>query len=479
MAAVASVAGAVVLALGTISSIHRGATVTRPAVRTSTRPPSLLFADADAGPTSGGIDGLGAPISIYGLGLGASRGTSTVTIGGVEVARYLDWGLANAGEASLHRIVVLPGPNVTSGEIVVNVPGGSADGLSFRPQSGAVYAVAPTGSDAGPCSIASPCATVTHAATRMDPGDTTLLRGGTYDEREIWIRDPLGQSGTPTARMRFAAYPGEHPVFADGARPFIVDANNVTVAGLTFTNGKGLVNSYDTPARSGNWIVDNVFTGAVGYEATGSHGDNHLLGGNVCHATGSNQGTQGHCYYISYGNGVRVLYNVGSGVPGYGIHVFDQQRQADDFRRTITNLTIAGNVLTGSTRRAGLILSMGDEAGLGNRIDGVTVTDNVFRGNDQLGAVVGERVANVTFTGNTFDENGNAGLYVGAGASGITVSGNTFRQSANSVCTIECTWYPTAHVIVVAGAGAVVDGNRYGPGSPVSIGTVDPNPGVA
>jgi hypothetical protein len=229
-------------------------------------------------------------------------------------------------------------------------------------------------------------------------------------------------------------------------------------------------------------IFLNTFRGAIGYEATGASGDDHVLAGNVCEVSGSTQGTQGHCYYISFGNNVRLLFNRGSGAPGYGIHVFDQRRRAGDFRRVISNIVIHGNVLTGSTNRAGLIVTMGDEDGVGNVIDGVTITGNTFAGNDQLGAVVGGNVRNVMIIGNNFVQNGNAGLYISGGATtdNVQIQGNAFDQSANNVCKIDCTWYPSAHVIATADIKRVIlTQNRYRPGSPVTVGITDLSPVTA
>jgi hypothetical protein len=51
--------------------------------------PALFFTDLISGPKSGGQNDLGAFITIYGEGFGVARGTSTVTIGGVEAANYV------------------------------------------------------------------------------------------------------------------------------------------------------------------------------------------------------------------------------------------------------------------------------------------------------------------------------------------------------------------------------------------------------
>lgn len=451
-----------------------------PATPNATTGPTLLFADIENGPTTGGPGGMGVPISLYGKGFRAERGTSSVTIGGTEVGAYLTWGTANAANPTLDVVSVQPGPNAPDGDIVVWVNGVASNPLPFRRSSGAIHWIARTGSDANSCVEISPCATVQHVVTnKVKPGDTVLVRGGSYDESEIWIRGDHGKSGTAASRITIKAHPNETVTFTNAARPMILNADYITIAGLRFENGKSITNGSNEAGQRGNWIIGNTFRGTISYEATGSHGDEHLLAGNNCVVTNSTVGTQGHCYYISFGNNVKIRYNIGTGAPGYGVHVFDQQRATTDFRRVISNLLIEGNTLTGSTRRAGLIIAMGDEGKRGNMIDGVEVRSNVFAGNDQLGAVIGTNVRNVTFSGNSFVQNGNAGLFVGGGAttSGVIVRTNTFEQSANDVCKIECTWYKLAHVIAdVAVQGVVVEGNRYLPGPPILVGTTDPRP---
>ncbi len=89
----------------------------------ATAAPAVFFTDVEAGPTRGGPGGLGIPIAIFGTGFGASRGRSTVTINGREVAAYLSWGKNAANNNGLDMIVAQPGGSVTSGAIIVSVGG--------------------------------------------------------------------------------------------------------------------------------------------------------------------------------------------------------------------------------------------------------------------------------------------------------------------------------------------------------------------
>jgi hypothetical protein len=402
-----------------------------------------------------------------------------VTIGGVEVARYLSWGSGNAHNHGLDMIVVQPGPAVRGGAIGLTVAGAAASGsASFTVDTSArLFEVALGGSDSNSCRWGEACATILHAAGVSGPGDIVLVRGGQYAESEIWVRGDQGMSGAPGRQKVIKAAPGEEVVLTNADRPFIIDADNVTVAGLTFRNGKSIgVPDTGLPGHHADQFIDNTFAGLIAWSALDTHGDGHLIAGNVCEVTGSTVGTQGHCYYVSYGDGTQLRYNVGAGAPGYGIHVFDQQRSAQDFRRVISNMLIEGNVLRGSTERSGLIIAMGDEGGVGNVVDGVIVRGNTFAANSHLGIVVSGHVRNVAITANIFNENGRQGIHVGTGATGVSVIDNGIVQSENTNCRNDCTWYVTAHVEVEPGASVEVRGNDYRPAPPIIIGAVDPSP---
>jgi Right handed beta helix region len=86
----------------------------------------------------------------------------------------------------------------------------------------AEFHVAPHGSDEASGSAAAPFATVQRAQAAAAPGDTVFLRGGTYrlEERHIARTERifayvtlLDKSGEPGRPIRYAAWPGEKPVF--------------------------------------------------------------------------------------------------------------------------------------------------------------------------------------------------------------------------------------------------------------------------
>jgi hypothetical protein len=446
---------------------------------------AVLFTDVTTGPVTGGPNGLGVPIAIFGSGFGAVRGASRVTIGGVEVAAYPVWGSGNAANPLLDQIVVQPGPGITGGAIVVEVAGwpSNAD-LTFTPNNGQIRYVAANGSDSNPGTAAAPFATVLHAAAaqRTGPGDTILIRGGTYSEAEIWLRGDYGMGGTASQPKTIAAYPGEVVIFDNPIRDLILDAPWVTISGWNLRNGKamGMPDGNNLQQlEPGNKLVNNRIIGPIGYHGIGTHGDDAMAAGNLVLVSGSSVGTQGHCIYSSVGQNLRLLHNLVSGAPGYGIHLFDQCRSSSDFRREIRNVVIEGNVLHGSTLRSGMIVAMNDECGLGNRIDGLVIKNNVFTANNHCGLVLRGIANDVQVHNNTFFQNGRQELYLGPDMSltNVDLANNLFFHAPNGNCTTNCSWFPEAHVQMGSGPQQVaLRQNGYFPASPSTLGIVDATP---
>ena len=94
---------------------------------------------------------------------------------------------------------------------------------SARGATAQVYYVSPTGSDSASGSKSAPWASMAHAQSVVQPGDTVYFRGGTYAytransacaSRTARVDAiTLSRSGTAAAPIRYWAYPGETPVF--------------------------------------------------------------------------------------------------------------------------------------------------------------------------------------------------------------------------------------------------------------------------
>jgi pectate lyase-like protein len=91
------------------------------------------------------------------------------------------------------------------------------------PAAGAVYYVAPNGSDGAAGTQAAPWASIAHAQSVVSAGDTVYFRGGTYtythanascaSETDRVDAITLNKSGSSGSPINYYAYPGETPVF--------------------------------------------------------------------------------------------------------------------------------------------------------------------------------------------------------------------------------------------------------------------------
>lgn len=88
--------------------------------------------------------------------------------------------------------------------------------LSQPPTDGDLH-VSPAGDDTNPGTLNSPFKTVQKAIAVAEPGDTIYLRGGTYPNSQTIT---IAKSGTPAARIKLWAYPGEKPVLDFSTQPY-------------------------------------------------------------------------------------------------------------------------------------------------------------------------------------------------------------------------------------------------------------------
>ncbi|MEA3367523.1 MAG: DUF1565 domain-containing protein, partial [Planctomycetota bacterium] len=100
--------------------------------------------------------------------------------------------------------------------------------------------VAPDGDDAAPGTHAAPLATIQSAIDRARPGDTVLVRGGTYRQT---VR--LTRSGRQGAPIRLLAMPGEE-VILSGLDPL----------GLAWQKAKGAIYRARTDKRFHQLFLD-------------------------------------------------------------------------------------------------------------------------------------------------------------------------------------------------------------------------------
>ncbi|GGZ29337.1 carbohydrate-binding protein [Streptomyces poonensis] len=110
-------------------------------------------------------------------------------------------------------------------------------GDTTTPPAGSTLYVAPGGTD-GAAGTQSAPTTLTSAISRITPGGTIYLRGGTYNHSQT-ITIPPTSNGTAAARTKLSAYPGEKPVLnfsamaeADANRGLAVNGSYWHVSGI-------------------------------------------------------------------------------------------------------------------------------------------------------------------------------------------------------------------------------------------------------
>jgi len=276
--------------------------------------PAIFYSDLDSGPNTGGENGRGVWITIYGKGFGVLQGTSTVTVGGGAAAAYNVW--------SDSEISFQPGSAAQTGNIVVNVNAVSSNGAPFTIRPGNIYFVATTGSDSNNGSFATPWKTIVKAKGAMVAGDTAYIMDGVSqtgldDYNASLSISSSGQSGQPKALV---AYPGatvtigsatgsefglRTPQIAGG--PF----SYWTIAGFII---RGANEGIDIENLS-NWrIIGNDISCPTGDGPTacieGSNSNNIKFLGNNVHDSGAGRSKLYHSvYFTTNSNHLEIGWN--------------------------------------------------------------------------------------------------------------------------------------------------------------------------
>ncbi|WP_263416382.1 IPT/TIG domain-containing protein [Terriglobus albidus] len=112
--------------------------------------PHINYTDLNVGSGSGGDNGNGVYVRIFGNNFGASQGTSTATLGGQLVT---DCSLCSWSDT---MIIAQLGPSAKTGNIVVNVNGLPSNGVPFTVTPTTIVFVSPKGLDTNNGSFTAP-----------------------------------------------------------------------------------------------------------------------------------------------------------------------------------------------------------------------------------------------------------------------------------------------------------------------------------
>ena len=405
--------------------------------------PRLFFTDLESGPKTGGQDNLGAFITLYGEGFGATRDSSTVTIGGQEVARYVTWGENNAVARGLDMIVVQPGPNVTSGNVVVTVSGRASNSLPFTVRSGSIYFVipaAPNANDANPGTYAGPFKTLYRPRQVMLAGDIVYIKGGTFSaadpEHPGWdaillLTPDTDANGMADRPIAYIGYPGDRPVLGSPTlrRGILMDEAMAyyIIANLEFTQYAG------TLELSGNWhrIVGNyshngIFSEGAVIGVAGNSAHVKILG-NLLRDNGGTGDLSGHGLYIQgFGTNQDIDFGWNQIQNQRGRRAIQLFGHADGDR--MDNIRIHDNLISGSLREN---ILLGGSDGSTEVLGTIYVYNNIIVGSDDQGLRVNDPQGTVIIQNNALYNNGslgydgNAQLYIErAGVGRITLQNN-------------------------------------------------------
>lgn len=424
----------------------------QPAAPIGSANPRLFFTDLESGPNTGGQDNLGAFVTIYGEGFGASRGNSTVTIGGAEVAKYVIWGRDNGIARNLDMIVVQPGSTVTTGNIIVTVNGLASNPLPFTIRSGQIYFVIPgaeNAADTNPGTYTEPFKTIYHPRQVMQSGDIVYIKGGTFSEMDpnnpgwdtILILDAdTAANGTIDRPIAYIGYPGESPVFANPAarRGILLDTSGqpreyYILANLTFTQSWSPLPVTGIGHRVvGNYLYDGAFDDSGTIGVNGNSSQIKILG-NLLRNNGTPDVKFHHGVYIG-GFGINQEIEVGWNQiqdqnGGRGIQLFGHLD--GDF---MDNIRIHDNLISGSELNN---IVLGGTDGSTEVLGTVYVYNNIIVGagnpglrvDDPQGTVIIQN--NVLYNNGTPGFDGNAQIYIQRAGTGLITLQNNILYAAS------------------------------------------------
>jgi Right handed beta helix region len=278
------------------------------------------------------------------------------------------------------------------------------------------YYLSPTGDDSAPGTAAQPWRTLQKAMSVLQPGDTVVLRGGTYGAPGV--RTWWTASGTSSAPVTIMADPA-------GPRPTIKGYTTITgsdehIYGLLFDGPTGQVIPPTSDDPGGEEV--EIWSEAPGTVIAAceirnshwhagiylTHADNVQLIGNYIHDNGNfsdpAQANLDHGIYWGDGNGGLIADNLIVHNVAYGVHLYP-----DAHGVTVTQNTILSN------GRSGVIVSDTSSNNL--------VVNNIVAYN----ATNSIRSDSLTGTGNVARDNivwGNGSGNIGADADGLTLQNN-------------------------------------------------------
>lgn len=239
----------------------------------------------------------------------------------------------------------------------------------------ATWYVAPTGSDNNAGTLAKPVASLNSIMWRLKPGDTVLLRGGTYHWTE---QQPIYADGNATGHITITSYPGERAI-VDGAgvKTGWLDAMSISGDYVDFSNitiqnsqGNGLTLYQPSHVTVRNCTISKSVSGGIWVGGDAAFSDIRIEGNVVndnSQKTAAVKPTGGgwaEGISISKGAGIVVRGNTVFNNHGEGIGLWNSAGGGNiiESNRVYDNYSVNVYVYnaTGGTVRNNIIYSLGN-----------------------------------------------------------------------------------------------------------------------
>jgi chitodextrinase len=330
---------------------------------------------------------------------GSSPSAAITTTAGTS---YTDSGLMN-GTAYTYRVVAYDAAgnrSVESSSATVT-PSAPPPSPPVTVPEGAKF-VSPSGSDSNSGTESAPWRTIAKALSAARPGDTVVLRAGTYGARGTTTT--ANESGTAAAPISFRAYPGETPVILGH---FKVEGDYLRFTGFLFAGPTGQVKDVSTDNPKGEQVEVTV------------NGDHVEISHSEVRDSDWHAGI-----FLSGAEDVRIVANYihDNGDDGSCCYKFQENASHGIYFSSGSGL-IANNVIEQNLAR-GVQLYTGPHD--------VMVSENTIVHNGRAGVQVANDTADSTVANNIVAYNGDTGIrsasLVGAGN---LVVGNLLWGNAN------------------------------------------------
>lgn len=322
----------------------------------------------------------------------------------------------------------------------------------FGTAHAATYYVATAGSNSNPGTESKPWQTVAYAVSTMIAGDTTYVRGGTYNEGLIRFR----RSGNQAAPIKLLNYPGEAPIidFIDNIQVhgILIEHSSghnkamgwITIQGFEIRDGYfgiKFYNLHNSEIRN-NWVHNNRTQGIVGGGGHHNVFDRNIINHNGDFAACAELGTKTACTLqhgiYAHGNAYILTNNLIYDNLGYGIQHNGSESSSytavkhpgPEFAGA-SDWVIAHNTFAYQFKAAGIVV-------WGKQTTGTQIVNNIFYENGAAQASSGlQGISFVNCCGTGIQIKNNMFYATGSGGT-VPIGSNAaegihYTQSGNSI----------------------------------------------